>query len=94
MMQLVSVLLGRLHKFCKGSLYLTFSSSKSASCTHVSSLLHALASLSPCTIGDGDISSDEKLFFLLCQWNMPRKHKESNHTVSEAMFCKHVWEAT
>ena len=55
MLQLVNVLLGRFYKVVG-----LFFSSKSASCTHVSGLLHALASIAPCTIGDsGGISSDE-----------------------------------
>lgn len=70
----------------------------SASCTHISALLHALASLTPAVIGtgNGNDTSDEENTSLpitshLCQWNVPKKRKESNLTVTEAAFKKHVY---
>ena len=68
----------------------------SASCTHISALLHALASLTPAVIGTGSDASDEDETSLpitsyLCQWNAPKKRKESNLTVTEAAFKKHVY---
>ena len=74
------------HSFC----------SKSASCTHVSALLHALASLTA-THQQHDspaLSDDEEAFPItsfLCQWNAPRKRKESKTPISEAVFQKHVY---
>jgi P pilus assembly chaperone PapD len=78
---------------------------KSASCTHVSALLPALASLAPSattiigtsatTQDPGNVSSDEEvplpITSYICQWNVPRKRKESNLQVSEAIFHKHVY---
>ena len=68
----------------------------SASCTHISALLHALASLTPAVIGTRNDTSDEEntsipITSYLCQWNVPKKRKESNLTVAEATFKKHVY---
>ena len=68
----------------------------SASCTHISALLHALAGLTPAVIGTGSDTSDEENTSLpitsyICQWNIPKKRKESNLTVTEAAFKKHVY---
>jgi hypothetical protein len=59
-------------------------------------LLHALASLTPAVIGTGSDTSDEENTSLtiksyLCQWNVPKKRKESNLTVTEAAFKKYVY---
>ena len=62
---------------------------KSASCTHVSALLHGLLSISPrnCNSRSEDTEEDDTLpcTSYLCQWKPPRKRKES--CVSEA----HIW---
>lgn len=43
----------------------------------------------------GDISDEEEtalpITSYICQWNMPKKRKESNMPVSEAVFQKHVY---
>ena len=67
---------------------------KSASCTHVSALLHALAALTPASDQNIQDSSDEEAIPItsyLCQWNAPRKRKESNLPISQAPFMKHVY---
>ena len=76
--------------------YYLFSPSKSASCTHVSALLHALASLSsPVNQQHIDVSSDEEaplhITSYLCKWNAPSKRKESRLPIVEAVFQKHVY---
>ena len=75
-----------------------FFCSKSASCTHVSALLHALASLTSSHrqhVSDSPTQSDDEealpITSYLCQWNAPRKRKESNMPISEAVFQKHVY---
>lgn len=69
---------------------------KSASCTHVSALPDALASLAPSGSNQTqNNSSDEEATIpvtsYLCKWNEPRKRKESNKTISESVFNKHVY---
>lgn len=70
---------------------------KSASCTHVSGLLHALVSLAPSEFQlpgfEENISDDEVLPITsyACQWKIPRKRKESALHMSEATFHKHVY---
>ena len=70
---------------------------KSASCTHVSALLHAVASLTAPhfqlqpTDFPGASSSDEQAVPItsrLCQWKAPRKKKESSMMMAEAPFVK------
>ena len=74
---------------------------KSASCTHISALLHALVALTPQEIGQhaiDDNATDEALpvTSFICKWNAPRKRKDSNLPISEAVFQKdnYVWTAT
>ena len=69
--------------------------SNSASCTHVSALLHALASMTanhtvqvPTPVSDEEESAPITSY--LCQWNVPHKRKESNMPISDAIFHKHV----
>ena len=72
---------------------------KSASCTHVSGLLHALVALSPSEfipperVGGSRDSSDDDLPITLykCQWVQPKKRKESNTKMADANFEKHVY---
>lgn len=69
---------------------------KSASCTHVSAVLHALCALAPATFpvqatsasdeGDND---EVPVTSLPCQWKAPKKRKESVVPISEATFEKH-----
>ena len=71
---------------------------KSASCTHVSAVLHCLASLNPASfqlrpnlppahvVGDDDTTP---VTSLPCQWKRPKKQKESTLQVSKATFEKH-----
>ena len=71
---------------------------KSASCTHISALLHALVSLTPTSfeppVANQPTSGEETALpvtLFLCQWNAPKKRKESNLSISEAVFQKHVY---
>ena len=74
---------------------------KSASCTHVSALLHALTALAaprfqlqPSEAGQmvADESDDvTPVTSLPCQWKPPRKRKESTMRVGEVTFEKHVY---
>ena len=64
----------------------------------MSALLHALASLIVAHIqqvGDIPVPLDDgealPITSYLCQWNAPRKRKESNMPISEAVFQKHVY---
>lgn len=73
-----------------------FACRKSASCTHVSALLHALSGLtsSKCRPLPIDSSDDEEESLLpitsqLCKWKVPKKRKDSNIAMSEAVFQKH-----
>ena len=75
---------------------LIFNCRKSATCTHVSGLLHALVSLTPAqllatpSITD-DMESPLPITLYTCKWNVPRKRKESNMKMSEVQFEKHVY---
>ncbi len=60
--------------------------SKSASCTHVSALLHAFVAITtsgkPCSL-DLELQADEDkdaqpVTSYLCQWKVPKIRKESN----------------
>ena len=65
----------------------------------MSALLHALASLTVAHVqyvGDIPVPLDDgeealPITSYLCQWNAPRKRKESNMPISEAVFQKHVY---
>ena len=78
------------------SLSLTFCR-LSASCTHISALLHALVAMTPTeflqqpsasTSGDDNESLPCTLY--PCQWKQPKKRKESNLRMGDAVFEKHV----
>lgn len=63
--------------------------SLSASCVHVSALLHALVALKPTVIMQEDEDSDEEsppVTSLPCQWKPPRKRREAAMQVSQAQF--------
>ena len=76
---------------------------KSASCTHVSALLHALVSLTapqfqlqPSELESQDVlhSCDEETVPVTsrpCQWKAPKKRKESTMAMSEVSFIKHEY---
>ena len=71
---------------------------KSASCTHVSALLHALVAVTPTQFPDHSSGVDDPeatevlpVTSYACQWKPPRKRKESNLKISEARFEKHVY---
>ena len=75
-----------------------FDCRKSASCTHVSAVLHALAALSPASFqlrpnsspaNDSDDEDSTPVTSLPCQWKRPKKRKESTLPISEATFEKH-----
>ena len=66
----------------------------------MSALLHALASLCPPDfngsqqsqgLSDDDDNATEPVTSYLCKWNVPRKRKESNKTIAESVFEKHVY---
>ena len=76
---------------------------KSASCTHVSALLHSLVSMtsknfqvSPelpsSVLVDGDSEQTMPVTSLLSRWNVPRVRKESNLQLSDAIFEKHDYQ--
>ena len=66
---------------------------KSASCTHVSAVLHALASICPTSFSlKPTVHSAEDqvpVTSLPCQWKPPRKRKQSTLPISQAVFRKH-----
>ena len=76
---------------------------KSASCTHISALLHALVSMTASQfqlqptagIPEADLlgTDDETVPVTSqpCQWKQPRKRKESTMPLAEAPFEKHVY---
>ena len=87
------------HVFCVYYLHFCsiFSNRESASCTHVSAVLHALASVNPTSfnlkpnihsagVTDGD---EVPVTSLPCLWKAPRKRKQSTIPMSEAVFQKH-----
>ena len=71
--------------------------SESASCTHISALLHALAGLAPSTfslgVQGGSTDDDEEetvpVTSQLCKWNVPQKRKDSAMPMSKVVFEKH-----
>lgn len=70
----------------------------SASCTHVSGLLHALVGLCPDSFqhpgGTSDMGELEEVLPITsyaCQWKPPCKRKESTLQMSEVQFQKHVY---
>ena len=72
---------------------------KSATCTHVSGLLHALVSLVPAqfqaepstTSTANDVEPPLPITSYTCKWKAPRKRKESNMKMSEVQFQKHEY---
>ncbi len=76
----------------------TFFLRKSASCTHMSALLHALVAMSPAKFhlqpGLPAINEEDEEALPVtsypCQWKEPRKRKESTLPMSQAHFEKHV----
>lgn len=77
--------------------YIYFSFRKSASCTHVSAVLHALCALAPAAFQvQPSISATEDcdddtvpVTSLPCQWRAPKKRKESTLHIAETIFEKH-----
>ena len=70
--------------------------SYSASCIHVSALLHALASVTAnhTVQVHAEVCDEEEpspITSYLCQWNIPCKRKESNMPISDAVFQKHIY---
>ena len=68
----------------------------SASCVHVSALLHALVALKPAEHSHPllDDDSDEEMVpvaSLPCQWKQPKGHKSNAMEMSTAQFEKHVY---
>ena len=69
----------------------------SASCTDVSSLLHALVAISPTeqfphiSTDHDDTKDDLPCTSYPCQWNKPQSRKETNLKISEAKVQKHKY---
>jgi len=70
----------------------------SASCVHVSAVLHYVVGLkghqfmSPSQHETSDASDDQQplpVTSFLCQWKQPKKRKESNSRIGEVQFKKH-----
>ena len=75
---------------------------ESASCTHISALLHALVAMrpgpesgtpvsAPLTTGDSDDDENLPVMSFTCQWKAPRKRKESTLKFADTNFAKHVY---
>ena len=71
-------------------------SRKSASCTHVSAILHALSAIKPTSFQPQPsipfrIEEEQAISVTsyLCQWKVPKSRKESTMPMSEAVFEKH-----
>ena len=69
----------------------------SASCVHVSGLLHALVAMNPDTTPSeaiGELEEDEESIPVtsrLCRWRQPRKQKEKALKMSETVYTKHEY---
>ena len=72
----------------------------SASCTHMSAVLHALSSLAPaiftvhtttpvCSSYDNQKAEAIPITSFPCQWNLPREMKHTILPLTEATFKKH-----
>ena len=71
----------------------------SASCVHVSAVLHCLVALrghkfmTPATESTSELSGDDDqplpITSFACQWKQPKKRKETNLKISDADFSKH-----
>ena len=70
---------------------------ESPSCTHVSGLLHVLASITQVPFEAAVLSdTDEEdpplpITSYACQWKAPRKRKESDARIADLKFEKHVY---
>ena len=74
----------------------------SASCVHVSSLLHALVAMTannmqlhpslPSTSAADEVEESMPITSYLCQWKVPKKRKESNQPMSAINFEKHDYQ--
>ena len=69
----------------------------SASCTHISAVLHALVAMTPTEFlqqpsasTSGDDNESLPCTSYPCQWKQPKKRKESNLRMGDAVFEKHV----
>ena len=73
---------------------------ESASCTHISGLLHALVSTSHAPFDPVHISQTDDedtplpITSFACQWKAPRKRKEADAKISDVTFEKHVYGRT
>lgn len=96
----VYVLLQKEHEYAAKKATCECAAGNSASCTHISAILHALVALCPSltpfqdgssshVVGDTEESLPVTSF--LCQWKQPRKRKDSTLKTSEAKFEKHVY---
>ena len=76
-------------------LFYLYVCSESASCTHVSGLLHALVAMCPSKLEfiSAATTSEDPLPVTSypCQWKLPRKRKDNSAKVSELAFHKHVF---
>ena len=69
----------------------------SASCTHVSAMLHAIVAMSPtdqfphASSDHDDTEDDLPCTSYPCQWKKPRSRKETNLKISDAEVQKHKY---
>ena len=94
--QHVDVLLGMYYVSLNLKCNLIFNCRKSATCTHVSGLLHALVLLAPAQFQATPSTTDDielplPITSYSCKWKVPKKRKESNMKMSEVLFEKHVY---
>ena len=69
---------------------------KSATCTHISALLHALVAMTPTQLtpivsGENVTEEDLPVTSYPCRWKPPCKRKESNLKISDANVTKHTY---
>lgn len=75
---------------------LLFPCRESASCTHVSALLHAQVAITQDTFQVENLQIEENdqplpITSYACKWIVPHKRKESKSKMSEVRFLKHVY---
>ena len=88
MKQNVNVQQGKCGYFVKCSCLETLFCTLSASCVHVSALLHAVVALTPNVDACDDHDDDLSVTSLPCKWKVPQKCKHQALQVSKAHFDK------
>ena len=89
----VNVLLGKLLQCVSFRSIIIYLFRNSASCTHVSAILHALVGMTANNlnigVSDRTNGNDKPVTSYLCQWKVPKKRKESTIPMAAAVFEKH-----